>query len=144
MRVSVLILGIVLMGSPCMATAENSPQRERRQRAAAEFHDGILLLHASSEPEITADGFRQDPLFYYFTGLENTVGAVLAIDGKSGESWLFLPSQPPFLKSGLQPEVKPGPEDAKRLGMEHVVDWSELVVFFCVTCQSGSPFVLCR
>lgn len=137
MRVSVLILGIVLMGSPCMATAENSPQRERRQRAAAEFHDGILLLHASSEPEITADGFRQDPLFYYFTGLENTVGAVLAIDGKSGESWLFLPSQPQFLKSGLQPEVKPGPEDAKRLGMEHVVDWSELVVFFASHANQG-------
>lgn len=125
------------MGSPCMATAENSPQRERRQRAAAEFHDGILLLHASSELEITADGFRQDPLFYYFTGLENTVGAVLAIDGKSGESWLFLPSQPPFLKSGLQPEVKPGPEDAKRLGMEHVVDWSELVVFFASHANQG-------
>ena len=38
------------------------------------------------------DGFRQDPAFYYFTGLANTVGAILAIDGRSRESWLFLPT----------------------------------------------------
>jgi hypothetical protein len=35
------------------------------------------------------------------------MGAVLAIDGRSGESWLFLPSQPPSLRIGLQPEVQP-------------------------------------
>lgn len=79
--------------------------------------------------ELGADGFRQDPFFFYFTGLENTVGAVLAIDGKSGESWLFLPSKPPFLRSGLKPEAEPGTESAKRLNIEHVVDWSELESF---------------
>jgi hypothetical protein len=48
---------------------------------------------------------------------------LFAIDGKSGESWLFLPSKPPFAKSGLQPEVAPGAEAVKQLGIEHVVDW---------------------
>ena len=139
MRLSAMILAIVLMNSTCTAAPENSPQRERRQRAATEFHDGVLLFHANSELSITADGFRQDPLFYYFTGLGNTVGAVLAIDGKSGESWLFLPSQPPFLKSGLQPEVKPGLEDAKRLGIEHVVDWSELKEFLSSRAGRVAP-----
>jgi Xaa-Pro aminopeptidase len=134
-----MILTIVLMNSTCTTAAENNPQRERRQRAATEFHDGVLLFHANSELSITADGFRQDPLFYYFTGLGNTVGAVLAIDGKSGESWLFLPSQPPFLKSGLQPEVKPGLEDAKRLGIEHVVDWSELKEFLSSRANRAPP-----
>ncbi len=129
MRILRLILVIILIGSACAATAENTVIRERRRRAVTAFHDGILLLHANSELSSTADGFRQDPFFYYFTGLGDTVGAVLAIDGKSGESWLFLPSQPPFLKSGLQPEVQPGPEAAKRLGIEHVVDWSELEQF---------------
>src|SRR5271168_5666579 len=115
MRVHGLIVAIVLIGVTCMATSENTVARERRQRAAAAFRDGILLLHANSELDLTADGFRQDPLFYYFTGLGNTVGAVLAIDGKSGESWLFLPSEPPFLRAGLQPEVQPGPDAVKRL-----------------------------
>jgi Xaa-Pro aminopeptidase len=129
MRVPGLILAIVLIGFTSRATSQDTVVRERRQRAAAAFRDGILLMHASSELDFTADGFRQDRFFYYFTGLGNTVGAVLAIDGRSGESWLFLPSKPPFLRIGLQPEVQPGPEAAKRLGMEHVVDWSELEGF---------------
>ncbi len=139
MRVSGLILAIVSVAIACWATSETSVVRERRQRAAAEFRDGILLLHASSELDITADGFRQDPFFYYFTGLGNTVGAVLAIDGKSGESWLFLPSNPPFSRMGLQPEVQPGPEAAKRLGIEHVVDWSELEGFLASRAGQAPP-----
>jgi Xaa-Pro aminopeptidase len=112
-----------------LTVAHSADFAERRHRAANEFHDGILLLHASSELNASADGFRQDPFFYYFTGLENTVGAVFAIDGKSNESWLFLPSHPPFLRAGLQPEVKPGPAAEKRLALQHVVDWSELKEF---------------
>jgi Xaa-Pro aminopeptidase len=130
MRTSGFILAIALMGPVYAVAAQPSVAVERRQRAASALHDGILLLHASSALDLTADGFRQDPFFYYFTGLENTVGAVLAIDGRSGESWLFLPAKPPFLKSGLQPEVQPGAEAAKLLGIEHVVDWSEMESFF--------------
>jgi Xaa-Pro aminopeptidase len=130
MRTPACIFLIVLMGAAYTAAAQDTVVHERRQRAATEFRDGILLLHASTTLDVTADGFRQDPLFYYFTGLGNTVGAILAIDGRQGESWLFLPSKPPFLKSGLQPEVQPGVEAAKRLAIEHVVDWSELDRFF--------------
>ena len=104
--------------------AQESILAERRQRAATAFHDGILLLHASSEMDLSSDGFRQDPYFFYFTGLENTVGAILAIDGKRGETWLFLPTNPPFLKYGLSPEIHPGAGIGS--GLEHVVDWSEL------------------
>jgi Xaa-Pro aminopeptidase len=139
MRVPGLILAILFITSSCSATVENNVGRARRQRAATAFHNGILLLHANSELDSTADGFRQDPFFYYFTGLGNTVGAVLAIDGKSGESWLFLPSEPPFLKSGLQPEVKPAPEAAKRLGIEHVVDWTELEEFLAAHAGQAPP-----
>jgi len=113
-----------------LSVAQSADFAERRQRAADEFHDGILILHASAELNPSADGFHQDPYFYYFTGLENTVGALLAIDGRSRESWLFLPSHPPFLRSGLQPEVQPGPEAERRLALQHVADWSELKEFF--------------
>lgn len=113
-----------------LSVAQSADFAERRQRAANEFHDGILLLHASSEFNASADGFHQDPYFYYFTGLENTVGALLAIDGKSNESWLFLPSHPSFLKSGLPPEVKAGPGAERSLELQHVVDWDELKGFF--------------
>ena len=120
-----------------LTIAKSADFAERRQRAAGEFHDGILLVHASSELNASADGFHQDPFFYYFTGLENTVGAVLAIDGKSRESWLFLPSHPPFFRAGLRPEVQPGPEAEQRLTIQHVVDWSELKDF--LAARSGQP-----
>ncbi len=128
MRTSRWILLAVLI-STSGAGAQTNVIQERRQRAATAFHDGVLLLHASSELDMNADGFHQDPFFYYFTGLGNTVGAVLAIEGKSGESWLFLPSQPPFLKSGLKPEVEPGRGAAETLRIDHVVNWSDLESF---------------
>jgi len=122
---------------------------ERRQRAAAAFHDGLVLLHASSRAELLADGFHQNPYFYYFTGLENTVGALLAIDGKCGDSWLFLSQNLPYNRAGLQPDVRPGVEDAKRLGIEHVVDWANLESFLAsrstqptVFYYAGEPVVL--
>ena len=129
MRVSAIIFSIVFICSSSLALPETAVIRERRQRAAAAFKDGILLLHASASLEDTADGFRQDPFFYYFTGLENTVGAVLAIDGSSSESWLFLPSKPPYARSGVPPEVQVGSPSSVGLGIEHVLDWSELQNF---------------
>jgi len=119
--------------------ADSNVFSERRGRAAAAFADGTVLFHASSMIEITADGFRQDPYFYYFTGLQNTVGALLAIDGKSRESWLFLPTRTPFADSGLLPEVRPGPEAAKQLGIDHVVDWTELSTFLAARSGSAGP-----
>jgi Xaa-Pro aminopeptidase len=130
----------VLLTWVCTAQAQNAAFAGRRQRAANAFRDGVLLLHASSALDMTADGFRQDPYFYYFTGLENTVGALLAIDGRSGESWLFLPSSPPFLKRGLQPEAQPGAESEKRLAIEHVVDWTNLESF--LAARGGSAAIL--
>ena len=79
--------------------ADNAALRKRRQSAAHEFHDGTLPSMPSrawtSQPTVIAR-----ILTHYLTGQENAVSAVLAIDGKSGESWLFLPSQPPFSKAG--------------------------------------------
>src|SRR5215467_7908705 len=113
--------------------------RERRGRVMAAFADGIVMFHANSITAITADGFRQDPYFYYFTGLQNTVGALLAIDGKSTESWLFLPNESPFADSGLLPEARPGPETAKQLGIEHVLAWQELSTFLASRSGSARP-----
>lgn len=121
------------------ASAQNSVPAERRQRAAAALHDGILLLHASSSMDLSTDGFRQDPYFFYFTGLENTVGAILAVDGIKGGSWLFLPSNPPYRKAGLSPEIQPGSEAEKQHGLEHVVDWSELEAFLRSHSSAAEP-----
>ncbi len=144
MRKHFWVLALLLACATNTFAADQSELRDRRQRAAAAFHDGILLLHASVPGDLTEDGFRQDPIFYYFTGLENTFNAVLAIDGPSGESWLFLPLRTPYPypHMGLQPEVLPGAETAKQLGIEHVVDWSELENFLAKRAVSPTRLYL--
>ena len=125
-----LLLGILVSSQ---AWGGDKPAIQARiQRAAAAFSDGILLIHANSEVDFAADGFRQDPYFYYFTGLENERGAILAVVGKSGESWIFLPPQqdfPPRRNVDHTPNARTGPEAASELGVDHVVDWSELAEF---------------
>ena len=128
MRATRLTIVILLFASFTSAV-DNATMRVRRKRAANTFHDGILIVHALSRLDLTADGYRQDPYFNYLTGLENTVGAIFAVDGKTAESWLFLPDHPPYQKSGLQPEALPGPEAARRLSIDHVVGWSEFDAF---------------
>ncbi len=128
MRIPRLLPFLLAIASAC-ALAQSNTLIARRQRAAAAFHDGILLLHASVNMDAWTDGFHQDPYFLYFTGLENTVGALLAVDGRKGESWLFLPTNPPYLKQGLLPEIRPGTDRAKQQGFDHIVDWSELEAF---------------
>jgi Xaa-Pro aminopeptidase len=136
MRLKFVVSVAILLATSCTTFAQSGELRERRARAAAAFPDGVLLLHARSSLELAADGFRQDPFFYYYTGLENTAGALLAIDGASRESWLFLPSK----AAGIRPEMSPGPESAKQLGMEHVVDWGQLESF--LGSRASSPIRL--
>lgn len=148
MRANLCIVVFFLIGTVPAFGADNSELQQRRQRAAAAFHDGILLVHAKSSLDAAADGFRQDPAFYYFTGLENTASALLAIDGPSGKSWLFLsmPGRSSSLAQSIgalsakqmEPEVSAGPEAAKRLSIEHVEDWSELATFLAQHGTSAS------
>jgi hypothetical protein len=88
------LLTLLILWSIPALSAEKSELHDRRQRAAAEFTDGILWVRARSQVDLAADGFRQDPYFYYYTGIENAVGAILAVVGKSGESWIFKRPDP--------------------------------------------------
>jgi Xaa-Pro aminopeptidase len=135
-----LILGTVATS----VAADKSVLLDRRHRAATAFHNGILLIHALSRMDIAADGYRQDPYFYYLTGLENAVSALLAIDGKSGESWLFLPSLPPFAKYGLKSSLVPGANAAPQSGIDHVVHWTELQSFLASRATSSPPLYYTR
>ena len=125
-RLTDYLMTLLLVASA--RAADPGELQSRRQSAAAIHPDGILLVHARSAPDEEADGFRQDPAFYYFTGLENTVGAILAIDGRSRESWLFLPTQAPYGRI-LPPEGRPDSAGVRKAGLQHVVDWSELEAF---------------
>lgn len=142
MRIPVSILLLAILVSSQAWSGDKSVTQDRLQRAAAAFSDGILLIHANSEVDFAADGFRQDPYFYYFTGLENALGAILAVVGKSGESWIFLPPRqkfPPQQNFDHQPNARTGPDAARELGVDHVVDWSEFEGFLEQHGSSSLP-----
>jgi len=96
----------------------------RRQRAMARLDDGILLLHARSGPKAEDQPrFNQDASFFYFTGLSAAPGAVLALDGRRDEAWLFVAPAPMSFGrrvEGLAPE--PGEASARRLRLTGVAD----------------------
>ena len=117
--------------------ADKSELQARRQRAAREFSDGIVLLHAGSSLGLASDSFREDPLFYYFTGLENATGAILAIDGRSGQTFLFLqPAEPP--------DLQPGEAAQQKLGIEHVLAWDRLESFLTASVAKPGKIYYCN
>jgi Xaa-Pro aminopeptidase len=126
------LIGAFLLGFFVMTTAraaDRTELKERRQRAASAFSDGVLLVHSRATIEYEADGYREDPAFFYFTGLENAQPAILAIDGKSGESRLFIAETKIPGGAVANWALKPGVQSAEHLGMEHVEDWSQLEKF---------------
>ena len=138
------LIVFILSGMTCALTSDKNSFERRRHRVAQQLHDGILLIHAVSRMDIAADGYRQDPYFYYLTGQENAVSAVLAIDCKAGESWLFLPSQAPFSKAGVKPTLIPGADAARLTGIDHVLDWTELQGFLAARAASSPPIYYTR
>ena len=138
------MLVLAICATTQAAAADRAEWNERRQRAAKAFADGVLLLHSRAAIESEADGYREDPAFYYLTGLENLQATILAIDGKSGESWLFVAEAK--LYAGTVPAwgVKPGAEAAERLGFDHVVDWTELEKFLAARGENGGKVYYSR
>lgn len=105
-----------------------------RQNLLAQLPDGILLLHARNlfvnEDELVSHGFQQNPSFFYFTGLTSAVNAILALDGITKESWLFVPATLSGAEKWLpQALIAPGQASEKKWRLDHVVPWDEFAAF---------------
>jgi Xaa-Pro aminopeptidase len=122
----------------------------RRQKAMTAASDGIILLHSLSGPKAWGDsGFRQDPNFFYFTGFENLHGAILALDGTTKESWLFVapPSQKrqqtfADLSEWNAVYLTPNHETEQNLGIDHIVSWDSFAAFIEARRKSIPKIVL--
>jgi len=123
----------------------------RRQLAMNAASDGIILLHSFSAPKSWRDsGFQQDSNFYYFTGLQNLHDAILAIDGTTKESWLFVMAATTRRQLRLfstmtgwdSVYLATGHETERDLGVEHVVDWAGFADFIETRRNANAKLVL--
>lgn len=125
---------VSLLFASALGAAPSSPFSQRRAEAMRRLPDAILLVRSRSfsfhSDQDYLAGFQQDPNFFYLTGLSSAVGAVLAVDGASKETWLFVPEKLTGA-AGLMPNVlvAPGDASARSLGLDHVVPRTELAPF---------------
>jgi Xaa-Pro aminopeptidase len=120
---TLLLLLQVIAGAGGSAEPPMAEFQARREAAMRRLPDGILLLHARPGMKgLDEAQFRQDRSFYYLTHLGNAMNAILAVDGPTRESWLFVPPAGRFPRAA----VPAGAETAAQLRIEHVVGWEEL------------------
>jgi len=131
--VSVLALMFAGLATFSQTSFDTQEFQARRKAALEKVPDGIVLLRTSwGLKHWDESGFHQDPSFYYFTGLANAHGAILALDGTKKESWLFVPSRIPLggdLHGFDAVFFDPGPQTEKELGIDHVVSWDQFATF---------------
>ena len=143
-----LILLLALTVCTASAQEKSSPFRTRRDRVMQAASDALVLVRSRSTVMAeNEDGFRQNALFYYLTGLENAVGALLVVDSQRHESWLFVPL--PGQLSGFGRFMHPpyayvdhGPTSAERLGLDHIVVWDEFAPFVDRRLKEDSGLVI--
>lgn len=112
-----------LMRGSCAAELE-APEvyRGRRRRVAEALGErGVAVVLGASDTRSYGDvgSFRQDPSFFYLTGVD-IPNAALILSRDRDE--LYLPARRPALEAWLGPKYGPGEEAAEALGFGAVKD----------------------
>jgi len=96
--------------------------RSRRQRLAERLGEGTLILWGAGDDRGYGDvgTFRQDPDFFYLTGVELPNAALVLRPADEYEA-LFLPPRDEALERWTGPKWGPGEEAATALGFEQVL-----------------------
>ena len=128
------VIPVIPKPGDVLTLSRDDPHRARRNEAMRRMPDGLLLVTATpfrfSSPQDRTSAFLQDPDFFYFTGIETSPGAVLAIDSAAKESLLFVPVKLPGLANSISTaKIAPGEMSALRLGLDRVLERKELAGF---------------
>lgn len=138
MKATLYVPSLMSMMIPLVASGQtpfSTSELEARRKAALEkVPDGIILLRSySGLKHWDESGFHQDSSFYYFTGLANVHGAILALDGQQKEAWLFVAPRQGSLGGDLHGfdsvYLDPGAPTEAELKIEHVVPWDQFISF---------------
>ena len=136
MKRQLLVLACVLSGvlvtvsaqPPLFSTA--LPKEEfaaRRAKVLQKIGDGVAVLQGATETS-AYEKFRQGNQFYYLTGV-TTPRAILAIDGRTRTSTLYLPPNNPQMERSEGPLLGPGAAAEQLSGIERVRPRAEFDAF---------------
>jgi Xaa-Pro aminopeptidase len=111
-------------GSPAFDSARYAV---RRAAAFDRLGPNLLVVQSRWAPGQWNGGFDQDASFYYFTGAERLIGAILVLDGSSRRAEVFVGKPTPgsltVLGAGL------AAARAARLGVDRVSDWNTFAAY---------------
>jgi Xaa-Pro aminopeptidase len=98
----------------------------RRDRVFSQLGNDLLVIRSRWAPAHYAQSaFEQEPTFYYFTGADHLLGAILVLDGKTRRAELFLPSRlPAFLGPIADNQPTPATAIAAAWHVDAVADWN--------------------
>jgi Xaa-Pro aminopeptidase len=114
-----VVFAAVSAQPPLFSTA--LPKEEfaaRRAKVMAKIGDGVAVLQGATETS-AYEKFRQSNQFYYLTGVM-TPRAILAIDGRTRTSTLYLPPNNPQMERSEGPLLGPGAAAEQLTGIERV------------------------
>ena len=111
-------------GTRASATADR--YAARRERAYSRLGNDLLVMRSRWAPgNFTQSAFDQDPTFYYFTGADHVLGAILVLDGRTRRAELFLPAAlPRSLGPIARNQPKAGVAQADSFRVDGVADWN--------------------
>src|SRR5574338_1720929 len=122
-----LTLAAPLTAQRGTAAADAARYAARRQRAYERLGPNLLLVQSRWTPASAREpGLDQDASFYYFTGADHLIGALLVLDGAAGRASVFLPKATPGgLVATSQAHLADNP--AATLGVDSVYDRAAFV-----------------
>jgi Xaa-Pro aminopeptidase len=92
-------------------------------------HDFLVALARPALADVRGQSFAQDPDFLYLTGLSDSVGAVLVLDGPAHQSWLFQPSTLGQFAESVYLKPRAAETLTRVSGLDHVVPTEQFVPF---------------
>lgn len=120
--------GTLLLLSEVGSSADSQLRQEARARRTAYFQrvsEGVTLLFNRRYQDLKE--YLPDKNFYYLTGCDEPGAVLLLIPGKDDpRETLFLARRDPRQERWTGPRMAPGPEAARRLGMQQVLSLDEL------------------
>ncbi len=106
-----------------MTSADAARYAARRDQAYQRLGSNLLLVQSRWSPAPPSSaGFDQDATFYYFTGADHLIGAVLVLDGATRRAELFMKTPPPGTRSPWLAGL--GNDRAASLHLDAVSDWT--------------------